>query len=104
MRIPFLILLLCVCAPIHAQTLVPPHHRFDMTQNGQKMSAHDFEAWMQQRGLKIVGRKNTTVAPNYNTTVNTKVVPNSHVAPTKIMVPVADEKIRAAAPGTIVGF
>lgn len=30
--------------------------RFNMEQNGQKMTADDFDAWMRARGLRVVGR------------------------------------------------
>lgn len=84
----------------HAQNIVAPHHRFDMTQNGQKMSAQDFEQWMAQRGLKIVGRKHSAGAfPAPQTSISP-----SPVIPAHNRTPVVDEKIRAAGPGTIVGF
>lgn len=35
----------------------PNAHRFYMEQNGRKMSADDFEAWMKSRGLRIAGGK-----------------------------------------------
>lgn len=80
---------------VGAQALVEPHHRFDMTQNGQQMSAQDFDRWLQQRGVRIVGRKTAApVRPTFNT-----------VRPlTPLPTPIVDEKIRAAGPGTIVGF
>lgn len=28
-------------------------NRFEMTQNGQKMSARDFDVWMKARGIRI---------------------------------------------------
>lgn len=98
MRILFF-LLMGLCSTAHAQT-VAPHHRFDMTQNGQKMSAHDFDQWMAQRGLKIVGRKHSAGAfPAPQTSVSP-----SQIVPAHNRTPVVDEKIRAAGPGTIVGF
>lgn len=94
--------LLSVFSCAHAQNIVAPHHRFDMTQNGQKMSAQDFEQWMAQRGLKIVGRKNMALSvslPAQPLSPPVQVVIPSHNKP-----PVVDEKIRAAGPGSIVGF
>lgn len=100
MRILSGLFLLSAFSCAHAQNIVAPHHRFDMTQNGQKMSAGDFERWMAQRGLKIVGRKNTALLGP---------LPISTVSPAPIIpshnkTPVVDEKIRAAGPGSIVGF
>lgn len=88
-------------AQAQAQNIVAPHHRFDMTQNGQKMSAQDFEQWMAQRGLKIVGRKN---APSLYPTALQNQSPVHIVIPSHNKTPVVDEKIRAAGPGSIVGF
>lgn len=34
--------------------------RFNMTQNGKRMTADEFDAWMKARGVRVVGRK---VAP-----------------------------------------
>ena len=36
--------------------------RFDMTQNGKRMTADEFDAWMKARGVRVVGRK-PDVAP-----------------------------------------
>lgn len=95
MRILSGLFLLSAFSCAHAQNIIAPHHRFDMTQNGQKMSANDFEQWMAQRGLKIVGRKNTAQSLS----------PPVHVViPSHNKTPVVDEKIRAAGPGSIVGF
>ncbi len=102
MRILIGLFLTTAILQAQAQNIVAPHHRFDMTQNGQKMSAQDFEQWMAQRGLKIVGRKNTalSVAPS----VQTLSPPVHVVIPSHNKTPVVDEKIRAAGPGSIVGF
>lgn len=97
MRILIGLLLTGLCSTAFAQNVVAPHHRFDMTQNGQKMSAQDFEQWMHQRGLRIVGRKNIAVAPSATAPVQMSV-------PAHNTTPVVDEKIRAAGPGSIVGF
>ena len=37
-------------------TVAPgPHgHRFDMRQNGRKMTAEEFDAWMKARGVRVV--------------------------------------------------
>lgn len=37
--------------------------RFDMTQNGKRMTADEFDAWMKARGVRVVGRKDTPAAP-----------------------------------------
>ena len=31
--------------------------RFNMTQNGKRMTADEFDAWMKARGVRVVGRK-----------------------------------------------
>ena len=36
--------------------------RFDMTQNGKRMTADEFDAWMKARGVRVVGRKDTPAA------------------------------------------
>jgi hypothetical protein len=36
-----------------APIAVGKSNRFEMTQNGQKMSAGDFDAWMKARGIRI---------------------------------------------------
>lgn len=37
--------------------------RFDMNQNGKRMTADEFDAWMKARGVRIAGRKSNTIAP-----------------------------------------
>lgn len=39
--------------------------RFNMTQNGKRMTADEFDAWMKSRGVRVVGRKDgaETAAP-----------------------------------------
>lgn len=40
--------------------------RFDMSQNGKRMTADEFDAWMKARGVRVAGRKpvaSTVVAP-----------------------------------------
>jgi hypothetical protein len=40
--------------------------RFNMTQNGKRMTADEFDAWMKARGVRVVGRKDgaeATAAP-----------------------------------------
>lgn len=40
--------------------------RFDMSQNGKRMTADEFDAWMKSRGVRVAGRKpvvSTVVAP-----------------------------------------
>lgn len=34
--------------------------RFNMTQNGKRMTADEFDAWMKARGVRVVGRKDAT--------------------------------------------
>ena len=36
--------------------------RFDMTQNGKRMTADEFDAWMKAKGVRVVGRKDTPAA------------------------------------------
>ena len=35
--------------------------RFDMTQNGKRMTADEFDAWMKARGVRVVGSKDVPV-------------------------------------------
>jgi hypothetical protein len=37
--------------------------RFNMTQNGKRMTADEFDAWMKSRGVRVVGRKEAAVEP-----------------------------------------
>ena len=37
-----------------------PSHRFDMTQNGKRMSAADFDRWMKSRGIRVATGKPAT--------------------------------------------
>lgn len=39
--------------PVPAPVAVGKSNRFEMTQNGRKMSAQDFDAWMKARGIRI---------------------------------------------------
>jgi hypothetical protein len=39
------------------------NNRFAMTQNGRKMSADDFDAWMKARGIRIAKGKPSAKAP-----------------------------------------
>lgn len=34
-----------------------PSHRFDMTQDGKRMSAADFDKWMKSRGIRVATGK-----------------------------------------------
>lgn len=34
--------------------------RFNMTQNGKRMTADEFDAWMKSRGVRVVGRKDAS--------------------------------------------
>jgi len=36
--------------------------RFNMTQNGKRMTADEFDAWMKARGVRVVGRKEAPAA------------------------------------------
>jgi hypothetical protein len=36
--------------------------RFNMTQDGKRMTADEFDAWMKARGVRVVGRKDTPAA------------------------------------------
>ena len=38
-------------------------NRFNMTQNGKKMTADDFDAWMRANGIRVVGGKAPEKAP-----------------------------------------
>ena len=46
-------------------TVAPgPHgHRFDMQQNGRKMTAEEFDAWMKARGVRVAKGAPATPAP-----------------------------------------
>ena len=37
-------------------------YRFNMTQNGKRMTADEFDAWMKSRGVRVVGRKDAAPA------------------------------------------
>ena len=37
--------------------------RFDMTQNGKRMTADEFDAWMKARGVRVVGKKDPAAEP-----------------------------------------
>lgn len=36
--------------------------RFNMTQNGKRMTADEFDAWMKAKGVRVVGRKDAPAA------------------------------------------
>ncbi|GIX37769.1 MAG: hypothetical protein KatS3mg127_1008 [Silanimonas sp.] len=38
-------------------------YRFDMTQNGRRMTADEFDAWMKARGIRVATGKPATPAP-----------------------------------------
>ncbi len=42
--------------------------RFNMTQNGKRMTADEFDAWMKARGVRVVGRKDTATPAAGTTT------------------------------------
>jgi len=55
-------------APAPKPTTVAKNNRFDMNQNGRRMSADDFDAWMKARGIRIAkGKPPTKSAPNPKT-------------------------------------
>jgi hypothetical protein len=66
------IIALCGCAsqpsvvgkapPAPAPVAVGKSNRFEMTQNGRKMSAHDFDVWMKARGIRIAKGPQSTKA------------------------------------------
>jgi len=37
--------------------------RFNMTQNGKRMTADEFDAWMKARGVRVVGKKDPAAEP-----------------------------------------
>lgn len=37
--------------------------RFNMTQNGKRMTADEFDAWMKARGVRVVGSKAPASVP-----------------------------------------
>ena len=37
-------------------------YRFNMTQNGKRMTADEFDAWMKAKGVRVVGRKDAPAA------------------------------------------
>lgn len=37
--------------------------RFNMTQEGKRMTADEFDAWMKARGVRVVGRKDAPATP-----------------------------------------
>ena len=67
--------------------------RFDMSQNGKRMTADEFDAWMKSRGVRVVGRN--PVVP----TGTTPAVPGD--APVQAMPPVTPSAAPAPAPATI---
>lgn len=47
--------------------------RFNMTQNGKRMTADEFDAWMKSKGVRVVGRQDAApaaVAPEASTPAN----------------------------------
>lgn len=44
--------------------------RFNMTQNGKRMTADEFDAWLKSRGVRVVGRRDATAAPSAATTAS----------------------------------
>ena len=43
--------------PIAPKAPVAKSNRFEMTQNGRRMSANDFDAWMKARGIRVAKGK-----------------------------------------------
>lgn len=46
-----------------APVAIGKSNRFEMTQNGRKMSARDFDAWMKARGIRIAKGAPAAKAP-----------------------------------------
>lgn len=44
-------------APARPATPYSGGNRFNMTQNGKKMTADDFDAWMREKGIRVAGGK-----------------------------------------------
>lgn len=55
--------------------------RFDMNQNGKRMTADEFDAWMKARGVRVAGGKPATAAPVVVPTADDKTAPAA--APSK---------------------
>jgi hypothetical protein len=49
--------------PASAPVAIGKSNRFEMTQNGRKMSARDFDAWMKARGIRIAKGAPAVKAP-----------------------------------------
>jgi hypothetical protein len=49
--------------PASAPVAIGKSNRFEMTQNGRKMSARDFDAWMKARGIRIAKGAPSVKAP-----------------------------------------
>ena len=63
MKIILALTLLAVALPCGAQDFTKSE-RFYMQQNGKNMSADDFDAWMQARGIRIVGNASSMAQVN----------------------------------------
>ncbi|MCD8470436.1 hypothetical protein LPH60_08560 [Xylella taiwanensis] len=50
-------------------------YRFDMTQNGQRMTADQFDAWMKANGIHIVKRVSGMPASQMHTTRRSSATP-----------------------------
>ncbi len=53
-------------------------YRFDMEQNGRRMSADEFDAWMIKRGIRVAGRQTLPSPKNASNTSSAMIVSNSN--------------------------
>lgn len=104
--------LLVLSGPAWAQTTTHASdaHRFHMVQNGKSMTAEDFDAWLHQRGVRVLGAQSVT-QPRMTemlTPVLVKEEPKPSAPITGVVhtntQPVLMRTARTAAPGTIVPF
>ena len=49
--------------PVATDTTKPKEVRFNMTQDGKKMTPEDFDAWMKAQGIRIVPAKPAVTVP-----------------------------------------
>ncbi len=72
--------------------------RFDMSQNGKRMTADEFDAWMKARGVRVAGRK-----PVASTAVAPVVTGETPVLSAPASAPAPAPTVPAAAPGSPLG-
>jgi hypothetical protein len=59
-----------------APVAVGKSNRFEMTQNGRRMSANDFDAWMKARGIRVAkGKPQPKPKPKVQSKAQTKPQP-----------------------------